>query len=161
MAFSDEQLDQMRESLGLPDDADEAAIVEALQAATADTGNADEDEAEGEGGDAGGDPLAALPDGVVAIEAATLAELRAQAARGSDAHARQAREDREALVDAAVRDGRIAPARRAHWLKALEADPGAAATLAALEKGLIAVNGEIGSAEAPESDDLYRRVFGS
>lgn len=148
VAFSDEQLTDMRKQLGVADDADEATILAALTEALAEQAEP---------------PSAALPPGVVTVEKATLDELRAKAARGDEARARQEREDRERLVEAAVADGRIAPARREHWVAALAADPGAAATLAGLEKGLVPVGAELGHAAStsdPEADALYASVFG-
>lgn len=142
VAFSDEQLTTMRQRLGVAADADESTIVAALCEAL-------DEQAEDR-------PTAGtLPEGIVAVEHAQLEELRAAAQLGRAAHERQEREDRERLVDTAVGDGRIAPARRAHWLAQLEADPGAAETLASLEKGLIPVGPEIGHAanEATAPDD--------
>lgn len=132
VAFSDEQLTTMRQRLGLAADADEADIVAALDAR----------------------PEPRLPEGVVTIEAETLSGLQAAAQLGREAHERQEREDRERTVDAAIGDGRIAPARREHWLNALAADAGAAETLAGLERGLIPVTGPIGHSadEAKVSD---------
>jgi hypothetical protein len=77
--------------------------------------------------------------GVVQIDAGQLAALQAAAQLGAQAHARQQLADRQQLVDAAVNDGRIPPARRDHWLAQLEADPGAATTLAKLAPGLVPV----------------------
>lgn len=137
VAFSDEQLTTMRQRLGVAADADEptilAALEEALEERTEPT-----------------PAVAQLPPGVVTVEATTLAELRAAAQRGDEARTRQESEDREALVNAAVRDGRISPARRDAWLAQLAADPGAAETLASLEKGLIPVGREVGHAGDPE-----------
>lgn len=141
VAFSDEQLTTMRRRLDLAAEADEDTIMAAFEqhldthVETPPT-----------------PPAPTLPAGVVAVEQATLEELRAQAQLGSDAHARQQSEDRERLVAAAVADGRVAPARRQHWLAQLVADPGAADTLASLEKGLIPVGPEIGHAGNSESD---------
>jgi len=48
---------------------------------------------------------------------------------------------RETLVAAAIGDGRIPPARKEHWIKALEVDfEGNSQVLASLEAGLIPVN---------------------
>lgn len=123
VAFSDEQLTTMRQRLGVADDADETTILAALDEAL------DEQTTP---------PPArpALPDGVVAVEQTTLDQLRADAQLGRDAHERQEREDRERHVDAAIADGRIAPARREAWLTRLGADAGELATLQALEPGL-------------------------
>lgn len=150
--FTDDQLTQMRESLGLGADATADDIVTALaNRSTEASTDSDTEPAQ----DA---PTA--PSGVVTVDAEVLASLRNQAALGVQAHQRQLREDRERLVSAAVEDGRIAPARREHWLKALEADSGAAATLAALEPGLVPVGQAMGHAGDPEVDQLYAAVFG-
>ena len=153
VAFTDEQMTTMREKLGLPDDADEQTIVDALVEAL-------DEQAEDEGGEGGGEAANRLPEGVTAIDGAALADLQARAARGDEARAQQERDARNALVDAAVRDGRIPPARREGWLNMLEADPGAADTLAGLAKNTLPVEA-LGRDDAPESDDaLYNKLFG-
>lgn len=146
VALSDDELSTIRQKLGVAEDADGSALIGALDEALAERA----------------EPAAALPEGVSAIDTAQLEELRAAASLGREAHARQARDDRQALVAAAVADGRIAPARRDAWLSQLEADPGAAETLASLEKGLIPVGSPIGHAGEGDSvaDDLYASVFG-
>lgn len=135
VAFSDDQLSTMRERLGLPADADEQTITDAMLEALdeqVETPPASEP--------------APLPEGVVPVEAAALAQLRRDADLGREAHARQQREDRESLVQAAIGDGRISPARREAWLTRLEADPAEATTLAALAPGLAVPLGEVGHA---------------
>jgi Clp protease/Mu-like prophage I protein len=149
VAFSDEQLSTMRQRLGLAEDADEQTIVDALGEALDEQADDKPDDGEGAPETA---PAAGLPDGVVAVDAATLAQLRTQAARGEAARVQQEREHREAIVAAAVSDGRIAPARRTAWLRQLEVDPGAAETLAGLEKGLVPL-AELGHASAAGPDD--------
>jgi ATP-dependent protease ClpP protease subunit len=145
VAFTAEQLTTMRQRLNLADDADEAAILAAIEARP--------------------EPArAALPEGTVAIEQTQLDALRNAAQRGEEARAQQEQEARERAVDAAIADGRIAPARRDHWLAALAADAGAAETLNGLEKGLVPVDGARGhdhDVEAhTESDDLYAQLWG-
>lgn len=142
VAFSDEQLTTMRQQLGLADAADETAIAEAVAARAA------------QGSETGAEPPpAALPEGVVTIDASQLEQLQVAARRGEEARTRQEREDREALVAAAIADGRIAPARREAWLQTLERDPGSAETLASMAPGLIPVGPPAGhSAEASTSD---------
>jgi phage I-like protein len=107
----------------------------------------------------------ALPPGTVAVDAATLDELRNAALAGQTARQVQQAERRERLVDAAVSDGRIAPARRDHWLAMLAADEGADAVLTSLAPGLVPL-AEIGSAaDDPhhdvDADALYASVFGT
>jgi hypothetical protein len=75
------------------------------------------------------------------------------------AHDRQLRDDRERLVDAAIADGRVAPARREGWLNMLATDPGAADTLASLERGLIPVGRAIGhSGNGEQAEDPDQRI---
>lgn len=107
-----------------------------------------------------------LPDGVVTIEASQLEQLRADATAGREAREQQIRAQREATVAAAVSDGRIAPARADHWLKQLEADPGAVDILNALEPGLIplderGITGGVDESgdDAAASDGLYSKLF--
>lgn len=138
----DMSLSAIRARLGLGDDADEAAVLAALNAALPT-----------EPGDTSGEPevLAVdptpvpavastkprLPDGVVAIDETTLAELKRNAALGAQAAERQRISDRDRVIEAAVEEGKISPARKAHWVKAWEADPdGAKEDLASLEAGL-------------------------
>ncbi len=98
-------------------------------------------------------PTAQAPEGTVLIDTEQLEALRADAAAGRQARDEQVRAHRAQIVDAAVADGRIAPARREHWLDALNADEeGAMATLESLAKGLIPME-SIGSAGAPEADE--------
>ncbi len=142
--FSDEQLTNLRQQFGLADDADEQAIYDALTAPKV-------------------EPAAAKPPkGVSMVEDAALADLQARASRGDAAFARQEREDREAKVEAAVKDGRIPPARRAAWISQLEADAGAESVLASLAPGLIPMveMGHAGDEGDPDADALFATVFG-
>lgn len=106
---------------------------------------------------------ATLPEGVVAIDATQLEQLRNDAQAGREARTEQMRAHREQLVKAAINDGRIPPARKDNWLAMLEADPGAADVLAGLEKGLIPVDGPRGSNGAVDldtDDAIYAELFG-
>lgn len=142
VAFTDEQVGELREALGLPEDTEDQevfdAVLEKLTAPEADS--------EAEPGTS-----AKLPAGVVAVDAATLEGLRRDAQRGAQARAQQETDARQALVSAAIKDGRIASARKDHWLAALTADPeGAAATLASLAPGLVPVE-ELGHGVGSEN----------
>lgn len=125
VAFSDEQLTTMRQQLDLADDANEATIVAALSERLAER------------------PAPQTAPGTVVLDEAQHAQLLADARDGREARAQQLAERRERLVEAAIGDGRIPPARRGTWLAYLEADPGAEETLAQLKPGLIPVD-EIG-----------------
>lgn len=96
------------------------------------------------------EPAPVVPDtGTVVVDAAQFAALQQAAAQGTQAFQRQQTEDRERLVDAAVRDGRIPPARRDAWITILAADAGAATTLANLAPGLVPV-AEAGHGGSPD-----------
>lgn len=145
VAFSDEQLTTMRQTLGLAQDADEATILAAIESRPPAQANQTEDPT------------------VVRMDRTQYDDLMASAAEGREARAQQLREGRERLVNEAVQDGRIAPARRQAWLDRLEADPGDTATLEGLAKGLIPL-AELGSGEVVDttSDDaLYASVYGT
>lgn len=146
--FTPEQLTSLRQKLGVQDDADADQILGALSEAL-------EERAE---------PVTAAttPPGTVVVDEATLEALRADAASGAEARRQQEREHREALVDSAVRDGRIPPARRDHWVAMLAADAGAAETLASLAKGTIPTS-EAGHDTFSDSDgsaDIYADLYG-
>lgn len=148
--MSDAVIKGLRERLGIPADAnlDDAGILAAV------------DEALTEQADA----VAAVPAaaGTVTMDAAQYADLQASAAEGRIARNEQLAMARAALVDSAVNDGRIPPARRQHWLDSLEADPGVADTLAGLAKGLIplAPAGYTGGVdESSDEDTTYSKIF--
>lgn len=106
--FSDDQLNTMRASLGLPEDADETAIIAAVTARPA---------------------SAPLPEGIVTIDATALQTLRDNALAGVEAREQQRTEARERLVDGAIAKGKFAASRRAHFLALHEADPEGTETL--------------------------------
>jgi len=116
----------LRERLGgtLADDADEATLLAAL------------DEALAERADTTPPVPTTAPapaaTGTVLVDATQLQQLRVDAAAGAQARATQLVEQRTGLVDAAVRDGRVPPARRDAWIAQLTADPGAETVLASL-----------------------------
>lgn len=107
----------------------------------------------------------ALPEGTTLVEASALEELRAHAAAGAAARAQQTAEHRAGIVDAAVRDGRIAPARRDHWLAQLVADEeGAIQVLDSLAPGTIplAPAGFTGGVdESSDEDGAYAKYWPS
>lgn len=144
-------LNDVRQRLGITDEgADEGIVLAAL------------DEVLAERAEPQGPESPPVPDGAVVIDQTQLDALRAQAQAGVEARAQQQRERRDALVSAAVSDGRIPPARRDHWLAQLEADPGSEQVLAALAPGLVPL-AETGFGNAPdatEDDALYASLFG-
>lgn len=136
----DMSLSAIRARLGLGDDADEAAVLAALDAKLPTGPGHTDDQVEGEPAQ---QPVAAatkpaLPDGVVAIDAVMLEELRRNASLGAQAAERQRVSDRDRSINDAIAAGKIPPARKDHWTKLWEADAdGTRDTLASLEAGLV------------------------
>lgn len=90
--------------LGLPEDADEAAIEAALDA---EAGSAPSTTATTE--------PSKLPEGVVAIDAAKLAELEQGAQAGATVAASLAKNERDETITGAIKGGRIAAGSRSQW----------------------------------------------
>ncbi|MFI7468143.1 phage protease [Nonomuraea sp. NPDC049646] len=153
----------LRERLDLPVDADDEAILAAvedlLDKATAPPEPTPEPQPQPEPVAA----AAALPPGTVAIDEATLADLREKAEQGVAARARQLTEDRDHAIAAAINEGKTLPARREHWEKAWAADPdGTRQMLASLAPGLVPLEdvGEPGGEPTNDDEDaFYDRAF--
>lgn len=153
MKLSDEQKATLRRTLGLPEDATDEQIQsklgEAPSVPTTDPATpAPESESTAPASTpTTPEPVAASTPGTVVFDAATAAQMQADAAAGRAARDEQITARRDALVNAAIDDGRIPPARFDHYRKLVDLDEeGTAATLASLQKGLIPVQ-ERGSAK--------------
>jgi ATP-dependent protease ClpP protease subunit len=131
-------------SLGLPDDAtDEDILAATRKALGADGGDGDEDDGDegGEGApeapttpekpivDAPPEPAkvpagaaARADDGTVTLDSAAYASLKAAAELGARAHATLQAQADARVVDQAIDDGRITPARRNHYLALMVSD---------------------------------------
>lgn len=103
----------------------------------------------------------------IVVSKAQWEALTASAQDGVTARKQQLTEHRAGLVEAALRDGRIAASEKADWLTSLNLDPGKEKVLAALPKGLIPVDGPQGytgslSDVGEDSDDaLYDSIYGT
>lgn len=106
MAFTPEQVTNMRQELGLPETADEATIVAALSEALAEQATET--------------PAASIPEGHVVIPAAKLADLEAGAQQARDTAASLRTKERDAFLDS-VRD-KFLPTSRAGWEAEYERD---------------------------------------
>jgi len=155
-AMDDELRLSLAKRLGLPEDATEEQIRTELAKPVGETteegGNGEEGgegngEGEGEGeGEGAGTPTAET----VTMDRATFEQLKAGAALATKHEGERQSERVKNTVEAAVMDGRIPPARREHWTKALNADfDGAKIVLDGLEKGLVPVTirGSVGTGE--------------
>jgi ATP-dependent Clp endopeptidase proteolytic subunit ClpP len=146
--MSAEVIKGLRERLGIPAEAtlDDAGILAAVDEALAEQSD--------------NTPVAAA--GTVVLDEAQYTELKASAAEGREARQQQLAAARAALVDGAVADGRITPARREHWINTLEADPGMEPALAGLAKGLVplqTVGYTGGIEESSDEDRTYNKIF--
>lgn len=85
-------------------------------------------------------PVAASSDGTIRLDQDTYNRLLNGANAGLAAHQRQQVEDRDSVISAAIREGRIAPSRRNHWETKWAADQEEVRTLltASVEKGGLA-----------------------
>lgn len=139
-ALTKEQL----EKLGLAEDATPEQIDEALdKLVTASAGQVSEGEVTE--GDEDDDPQAdeetpvqpitpAPDDTTVTVDKEVFAGLQVAAQQAGELWRERERQRRDGAIEAAIKSGRIFPARRAHWQKQWDADPeGAAQTLASLE----------------------------
>jgi hypothetical protein len=81
-----------------------------------------------------------IPEGMQLIDAATLAQLQQGVAASSQLVAAQARRDKDAALDGAIRAGKFPPSRRAHYEKLYDADKeGTVSLLASLAANTIPV----------------------
>ncbi|WP_314429596.1 head maturation protease, ClpP-related [Microbacterium lacticum] len=142
----------LRERLGVTDaDATDEALLAAL------------DEALEEQAEAPEAPTAALPEGVVAIDATSLAELREGARAGAEARAAQDTARRDGVIDAALREGRITSASQSHFRAMLDADEAAATALIASLASNTVNTTEIGTSDSINDADaaLYGEIYGT
>lgn len=157
VAFSTEQITNLRATLGLPETADEAAIVAAVSAVVEDT-------LEEQPVTPPAAATASVPEGMALVEADVLADLRAGAEAGRAAAETLRVQARDQAITDAVRAGKITPARRDHWVAAYDADAeGTAALLASLAPGLHVPTEEAGHATAAadaDDEDLFAALFG-
>lgn len=137
----DLDLAALRQAYNLPDDADEAAINEALAAGPPAPAADPETPA-----------APVVPEGMALVDEATLEELREGALAGVAARQAQQQAHRDAVITAAIRQGRIAVARREHYVQAWETDPEGTETLltadvsaGGLAPGLVPVTAAVGS----------------
>lgn len=99
-----------------------------------------------------------IPEGTVLIEQSVLDDLREGVAASRELIADRDNQVRAGVLDAAIKAGKIPPARRDHYETMFKADPEGTKTLiASLESGLVPIKerGHEGSAETVASDSAY------
>ena len=155
--------ESLAERLGIEADANDDTIVAALDEALEERAEATPAAAVSAAPSLDQAVAAVRAAGLVAVEQGVIDDLRSKAERGDQARAQQIREANEAVVDAAIRDGKIPPARRDHWVNAMAADAeGTKSVLDGMEKGLIPYAEAGHSVDDDESagDETYAALFG-
>lgn len=153
MAFTSEQLTQMRKDLGLQADADEATIVAALSEAASSAEIAPPTTPQ-------------VPEGMALVDSGVLAQLQAGATAGQAAADTLAKQEREAAFNDALRAGKLSADTAKNLRAKVEEKPetwaATKALLDALTPGLVPT-AEIGHGDEPKAtadDALYASVFG-
>ncbi len=163
-------IDDLRTRLGVADDADESTVLAALDEAL-DERAGDDDTTEGategtENAAAELTPAAVAASarklGMTVVDADTYAATVAAAQQGAKAFERQQSDHRNAVLDTAVRTGRITTARREHYAKMLAADPeGTEELLTSLPAGMSVPINEVGHAiDVPEEAEHSAEMAG-
>lgn len=145
IAMSDTLSEGLRQRLGLADsDVDDSTILATLDDRLAASAAAE---------------TPTIPAGTALIDEGVLAELRADAAAGREAKATLESDRRDAIVERAIAEGRIAPASRASWRDMCDVDEeGTKTLLASLEANTIPV-AEVGiglNQDVDEETELMR-----
>lgn len=165
VAFTDEQLTTMRQELGLAEDADEATIVAAMSEALGERADAPATPT------AGPAPTPAAPaapsaqvasaPGTMVIDSSAWDAQQERIKRLEAADTKRRREERDQIVDQAVKDGKFRADRKDHWKRLWDADPeGTRQVIDGLTKGVVPVN-ELGHASDDEHDidDEFAHLF--
>nr|KZL97736.1 hypothetical protein AXX05_01975 [Tsukamurella tyrosinosolvens] len=125
LTLTPEQIAALLELLGLPaDTSDPQAVLDTVESLTT-----AEDVAAGKPSAVA---AAAGKLGLQVLDVDTYTQLKAQAAEGVQIKAAAAKAKIKASVDEAIDLGKITPARREHWERLIEADPGMSAVLASV-----------------------------
>lgn len=148
----------LRMQLGLAETATDAEVDSTLAAmktvsdkvaadtAAADKAAADQAAAEKAAAKAAADAAKNIPDGMALIDTSVLEELKVAAARANALHASAEASTITTEVNKAISEGKFAPARREHFVKACEADrEGTFALMASMASGLVPVTKELGT----------------
>ncbi|MFD6357936.1 head maturation protease, ClpP-related [Nocardia tengchongensis] len=144
----------LRSRFGLPEDADDEAVLAAVdQALTAEP--------------APGEPTAqqivaaASRHDMLLVDRTQYEQTVARADQGAAAYEQLQTRERNAVLDKHVRRGALAPGRREHFAKLLKADPeGTTELLDGLPSGSVVPLAEIGHAGEPDVDPLENELSG-
>lgn len=154
--FTADQLKALRDKLGKGDD-DEITPDELVEAFTASASTGDEAKASGR--------RTQLPDGTMLIESEAWKSINDRVAAGERREAKRQVEERDTVIDAAVRAGKFSKVRKEHWTRLWNADPeGTREVLASLQKNVVPLS-DIGAAGSDNGlgdfEEEYAAVFGN
>lgn len=159
MAFTPEQLTQMRKDLGLKADADEATIVAALSEVASEAEPTPTTTSS---------KVTKVPEGMSLVDTAVLDQLKNDATAGAGAAKTLASQERDRVIDQALRDGKIAATSRENFVNAWDKDATTTqAILDTLTPGLVPTS-EVGHESEPtdlgegfEVSDAEINAFGA
>lgn len=161
-SMPDIDFDAERKRLGLPEDATEEQISEALAAEETEeeVEQTETEETEETSEVEQPEPVAAA-DGTVQVDKGTWETVQAQAREGAAARAEQINIDRERKLDEAVKAGKIPPGRKDHYRKLHKADPeGTEQLLASLAENTVPVS-EVGVATTDSDEAVMQQIRAS
>lgn len=163
---------EVRQLLGLPEDASDDQVREALKTRDESQPETPGEEPEspeqpgtteepGEGTEEPGEteqPQAQVPAAASTsqVDAETLEQLKRDAAAGRQAHERQVADERNRLLDDAIKAGKFPPSRRDHYGALMAADPdGTKELIAKLEPGIVPVDEQGTASSGDLSEESY------
>ena len=156
---------KLREAFGLPADASDedvrAAVAASGLVAQATPPAADTPPAAPEGDEPKGTAKPApKADGTVTIDASAWQEREDRIKRLEATENRRRKDERDAVIASAVKDGKFPPARVQHWARLWEADPeGTREVIAGLARNVVPVD-MLGSDESADDLDIeYAGLF--
>jgi len=163
MQFSEEQLTELRNKLGLADD--QELSPDAVLAALGEPASAG-DQPTNDGGNpppAPPAPGASAPraSGTITVDQAAWDEREDRIKRLEANDAKRRRDERDQVIAQAVRDGKFPPARKDHWVRLWDADPeGTREAIAGLARNVVPVT-EIGVMDGDDEaiDQEFAHLF--
>lgn len=172
VAFTAEQLTNMRQDLGLAGDADEATIVAALSEALTERADPPASPptppaAPVASVDLPGPVQPATPSGpatpgTMVIDESAWQAQQERIKRLEAVDAKRRREERDSVIAQAVSEGKFPHARAEHWVRLWDADPeGTRVVIDGLSRGVVPVNelGHGGGDDGSSVDDEFAHIF--
>lgn len=124
--FEDGEREVLVARLGLADDADDAAVAQAvanwMQQDPASGANENDDNNDGGGANEDGTDIDASQGDVVIVDVASYARLQARDRLASEVEETTRRRDRDELIEEAIADGKFSPSRREHYKERYDSD---------------------------------------